>query len=560
MNKKLVLIFLVTISSTTLYAESLKENISEVLHQNPTIQENLRNFRIAQQDLSIAESEFYPIIDFNAQASYNDAGNLNNKVNDIEYNNYESSITFTQNLFDGFGDIHKIDYEEARVLSAAYKYMEVSNDMAFKMTSAYINVLKESELLQTARENVQVNEVIQKKVKDLFIAGLTTDSEVKKIEASLSLARSNLTVQINNALDKEYFFKKILGRMPDKSKMIKPTLDINMPSSMERASLYSISNNPSILVSNYNIKSSQSLMKERKKAYYPKLDFVLNQTYNESSPTTNGFDTPDDRFQAKFVLTYNLYRGGSDKATIQKQISLINKEVDIKRNLKRKVIEDLELSWNSYSMIEAQLKDLKDYNKFSEETLSLYKDEFYLGRRTLLELLTAQNDAINSRSQIITAEYDALFARYRILDAMGLLVLAVNGSTKEFMNKVNLDRQNSQSKIILDTLSIRLDIDNDNITDNLDLCDNSKKDNIMPYGCIKQKNDNDKDGVFDIYDKCPLSKKDEKVNSYGCALELIIENKNINANNISLDIENRNLPIEEILLDEKSFLNKGNKQ
>ncbi len=550
--KKLSKILLVPlfIFTSVLCAESLKENVAEVLHSSPVIQENLRNFRISQQDLSIAESEFYPVIDVRAVAGYNNAGKLNNKVNDIAYDNYESSITLTQNIFDGFGSVHKVDYEEAKILSAAYKYMEVSNDMAFNMTSAYINVLKESELLQTSRENVQVNEEIQKKVKDLFSAGLTTDSEVKKIESSLSLARSNLTVQRNNSLDKDYSYKRVLGRMPNKSKMIKPSLDIKMPNSMERASLYAISNNPSILVSNYNIKGSQSLWKQRKKAYYPKLDFVVDQTYNEASPSSNGFDQPDDRFQAQFVLTYNIYRGGADKAAIQKEISLINKEVDIRRNLKRQVIEDLELSWNSYEMIAAQLSDLRDYNKFSETTLSLYKDEYNLGRRSLLELLTAQNDAINSSSQVITAEYDLLFAKYRILDAMGLLVLTVNGTTEEFMAKVNLNDTSKKSKIILDTIGIKLDVDNDNIADNIDLCDNSIKDNnIMPYGCIKQKRDNDKDGVFDIYDRCPLSKKDEKVNSDGCSIELISENKN----DILIDIAHKELSIDEISLDDDVF-------
>ena len=59
-----------------------------------------------------------------------------------------------------------------------------------------IDALKSKELIQTAEENVQINENIYEKVRDLFDSGLTTDSEVKKIQATLSLARSNLTVQV----------------------------------------------------------------------------------------------------------------------------------------------------------------------------------------------------------------------------------------------------------------------------------------------------------------------------------------------------------------------------
>lgn len=208
MSKKSFIIFIIfsSLFSTTLFALSLKDSVVEVLDSNPIIQERLKNFRATQQDLNVAESEYYPQLDLRSSVGYNSAGNIkdivkadeemyNHNVAKQSYNNYEASLTLTQNIFDGFGTMHKVDYEEARILAAAYNYIEKSNDVAFKMTSAYISVLRSYELTQTARENVQINETIYQKVKDLFESGLTTDSEVKKIQSALSLARSNLTVQ-----------------------------------------------------------------------------------------------------------------------------------------------------------------------------------------------------------------------------------------------------------------------------------------------------------------------------------------------------------------------------
>jgi len=170
-------------------------------------------------------------------------------------------------------------------------------------------------------------------------------------------------------------------------------------------------------------------------------------------------------------------------------------------------------------MIGLQLQNLKEYNKYSEKTLELYKEEYDLGRRSLLDLLSAQNDAINSRAQIITAEYDRLVAKYRILDAMGLLVLAITGDTDKLTSKVNL-YGDSEAKEILDTLPVKFDADNDNISDNLDLCDNSlKENNIMPYGCKKIHRDSDGDGVFDSLDKCPFTPKGVEVAPDGCAYD-----------------------------------------
>ena len=518
-------ILLFSLLSSSLFSLTLQESVVEVMNTNPIVAERLKNYRATQQDLTVAESEYYPSVDFRASLGYNSAGALktsdedwNHEVQDEQYNNYETSLILTQNLFDGFSTTSKVDYQEARILAAAYNYIEKSNDLAFKMTTAYLNVIRSYELLQTARENVQINDEIFRKVKDLFDSGLTTDSEVKKIESALSLARSNLTVQRNNSRDTEYSFRRVLGRMPNVANMSKPELNISMPDSIERAALYAVNHNPSLLVSRYNIKGAQALHRQTQKDFYPKIDLELAQNYNDADKL-NRFNQPDDRFTARLVLSYNIFRGGADTAAAQREISKINQEIDIKRDLKRQVIEGLDLSWNAYEMIAQQLIDLKDYSRFSEKTLELYKEEYDLGRRSLLDLLSAQNDVINSRSQIIIAEHDYLLAKYRILDAMGLLPMAIVGDTKDFSSRVNL-YTDGEAHEILDTIPVKLDVDGDNIVDNLDLCDNSLlENNIMPYGCKKILRDSDGDGVRDSRDKCPLTPKNAKVSPDGCALD-----------------------------------------
>ncbi|MDQ7045020.1 MAG: TolC family protein [Sulfurimonas sp.] len=523
-NNILKLLMYSSIIITSVTATSLQETMVEVLETSPVIKERLRNYRATQQDLGIAESEYYPSIDLSVAAAHTRAGNLktsgnsdfNHAVVSNAYNSYETSLTLTQNIFDGYGTMNKVDYEEARILAAAYKYLEVANNEAFKMTNIYLEVLRAYELIGSAEENLEINEQVYTKVKDLFDAGLTTESEVQKIKSSVSLARSNLTVVTNNAKDFEYQYRRILGRMPDVNNMEKPIMEREFPQSIERASLYAIKNNPAIIVSIYDTQGAQALWKQRKKDFYPKIDFELRQVFNDNDNAANAFSQADDRTTARVVLTYNLFRGGADTALVQQHVSKINQEVDIQRTLRRETIEGLDLSWSANEMIQKQLKDLRDYKQYSERTLDLYREEYDLGRRSLLDLLAAQSDVINSRSQIITAEYDQLFAKYRILDAMGLLVIAVNGSANEFSSKVNL-YGDSKSHEILDVIPVFLDSDNDKIADDIDLCDNSLlENNIMPYGCKKVAQDDDKDGVFNRKDKCPETPLGTKVDILGC--------------------------------------------
>jgi len=503
-KKKLLTIPVVLAAGLHMHALTLEESIVEILNTNPIIQERLRNYRATQQDLNIAKSEYYPKVDLRGVAGYNNAGKINNKIKDYEYINYESSLILTQNIFNGFGTKYKVDYQNARILAAAHHYIEKANDTALDMTNAYLNVLRTQELLETASKNVEINTDIYNKVTALYNSGLTTHSEVKKIQSSLSLAKSNYTVEQNNFRDAKFSFRRVLGRMPIVSSMTLPALNVQLPSSIDEAAKYAVEHNPSILVSDYNIKGAQALNKQRKKEFYPSLDLEVSQHFNDVEKIYNGFDQLDDRFRARLILNYNLFHGGADSANVQKHITKINQEVDTQRELKRQVIEDLDLSWSAYEMLGKQIVELQKYLQYSEKTLELYKQEYNMGRRTLLDLLSAQNDLINAKRQKTIAKYDLLFAKYRILDAMGTMVETIVSNSDEYKAKVNLSDKHSY-KVVNEKINLKLEEDKDNVKDRVDLCDNSVLgDYTQPYGCIKrvEKDENSKKQVIK-----PITKK-----------------------------------------------------
>ncbi|MDY3200672.1 MAG: TolC family outer membrane protein [Arcobacter sp.] len=525
----------VCLFSINLQALTLKESVLEALDTNPIVQERLKNFNETQQDLEITKSEWLPSLDYRATFGRNEAGNLKDETNessynhnviDEGYNHYTQSLKLTQNIFNGFSTTHKIDYQKARILGAAHHYLENANDIAFQMVGAYLDVVRSYQLLQNAKDNVVINEKIYKDVQSLYDQGLTTKSEMTKIYASLSLAKSNLVVQKNNSVDKEFRFKRLLGRDADISSFTLPALNYAMPESKERATMYAIQNNPSILVSNFNIKGAQALYKEKKSKFYPTVDLEVEQVFNDVN-RRNNFDMPDDRLKAYVVLSWNLYKGGAHTADVQKSKSTINKEVELQRDLKRQTIEGLELSWSAYEMLGQQLEELYKYYEYSQETLDSYQSEYEMGRRTLLDLLSAQNDLVNSKSQIINAQMDKLFAQYRILDAMGLLVNAVVEDEQAYDKIVSPTLK--PFEVVKDELPVKLDVDNDGIVDSLDICDNSKNnDDIAPYGCSQKEEDSDLDGVPNSKDKCPETVFGATVDANGCEVENSVNRFTVN--------------------------------
>jgi len=365
------------------------------------------------------------------------------------------------------------------------------------MINAYLDILRQFELTVNARENLNENRAIYEKVQTLYDGGLTTLSEVEKIKTTVSLAESNLLEEKNQLREARYKFRRILGRNVEVDEMSIPEFNLPMPSSLEEASSYALEYNPSLLVSRYNIKGAQSLYKQTEKNYYPTLDLELSENYNDYSLDKNSRLEDEEYFRGMLVLRYNLYRGGSDRATVQSNISKINQEVARQQDLRRQVIEGLSLSWSAYDLSKKQIPVLDDYYTHATRTLKLYIDEYSLGKRSLLDLLAAQNDVARSNAQSINANYKLVYAQYRILDAMGLTIAAMMGDVDEYYQRVGLGTNGAEE--VIDKLPISNDRDEDRIVDDLDICDNSEVNaSVQPYGCTTL--DYSLDGIDDMLD------------------------------------------------------------
>jgi adhesin transport system outer membrane protein len=431
MRKQITLLLLL---ASTSYAETLQQTLNEILETNPKIQERLRNYNATKIDITSAEAGYYPKIDLVLGGGQE---NTDRELYNRNYTVYENSLSYTHNLFNGFNTTYLVKEQEYRTLAAAYSYIDTVNTNSFDMTNSYLEVIKNQELMDTAVENVKIDQEILKKVKKLYKAGLTTLSEVNKIESSLALAQSNLVVQENNVLDAAYNLEKVLGRPLEPSKMTKPTIDKkNFPKTKQEAIDFALKNNPSLLVSEYNIKLAQATNKEKKSQFYPKLDVEVSQSLNNNVSAIKG---KDNVFRAMAFVSYNFFNGFSDKAALQKSLSQIYQEVENKNSIKRDIIQNLNLSWAARQKLQEQLTHLIEYKDFSHKTLVLYSKEYALGRRSLLDLLSAQNDFIRAKAQIITTRYSILYAQYRILNTMGILLPTIMHDTKNIYANVDLN-------------------------------------------------------------------------------------------------------------------------
>lgn len=212
----------------------------------------------------------------------------------------------------------------------------------------------------------------------------------------------------------------------------------------------------------------------------PTVDFELSETYNQNYDVLQN-NIPDDRFEAMVVVRYNLFNGGADEAARLSKLSKLGQEVEVTNDLRRQVVEGVDLSWSAFELAKEQMPFLRDYKKQSTETLKLYSKEYEMGERTLLDLLASENDLKRANDELISAQYNLLLSKYRILDAMGLTMASIMGNVTKYYAHVNVHGRDSTKRV--ENLPVNLDNDNDGIAPSKDRCAESGNIKGSADGC-----------------------------------------------------------------------------
>ena len=114
----------VLLLSTALSAQDLKTTVNEVLSTNPIVLERLKNYNASKEDITSAESGYYPKVDLNLGVGVENtdrsdiAGTSAKDSKDFDV--YQNSLKYTQNLFSGFSTTYQVKEQEYRTASSAY--------------------------------------------------------------------------------------------------------------------------------------------------------------------------------------------------------------------------------------------------------------------------------------------------------------------------------------------------------------------------------------------------------------------------------------------------------
>ncbi|MGF1699422.1 TolC family outer membrane protein [Photobacterium makurazakiensis] len=404
------------LTSLNLLAQSLEQAVSETLATNPEIKRAYNEFMSRDQATRAATGDYLPSVDVSAGAGYEDYDNTTNNTGD--YEPLDAKISLRQLIWDGSITYHDIQRNKAESEAQRYQLLTDAQDKALRVTEIYLDTLEAQEVLSLSQNNYQVHQRIFTDIKKRTDAGIGSTADLAQIEGRLARSRSNLIAAESNLQDKTTEFYREVGSMP--LDLIKPEVDQNyIPGSLEYALTQSKENNPVLFTASNDIDAAHYQYKQAKGDFYPTFTLEASQEWGEDLDGTPGHT---DEFKAGIRVQYNLYNGGSDLAKSRQAAYQVSQSKDVRDRAYRLLEESTRLAWSGMELALKQTQFLQQHVDASARTVIAYEKQFKIGKRTLLDVLNTENELFEARKAYLDAHYAGILAKYRVLNATGLLL------------------------------------------------------------------------------------------------------------------------------------------
>jgi outer membrane protein TolC len=428
MIKKTIFLLLAIIP---LYAQdvlSVEEAIKIGLKNNFDILIARNTVAISKNNRGKGTAGFLPTLDATGSASLTKTDEETNSpfsFGSTTTENYTGSLMMNWTLFDGFRmfvnnkkykQLAELGYEQAR------NQIETS---VVQIMQAYYNVVQQKQLLNVAKENLDISRSrLEKEQVRSDIGGLSsTDLLNAKVVYNV-----DLSTYLNQELQLDIAVKNLniaLGRNPLEVVSVEDEININFLE-LEYNDILNLAleRNSIIAASLKNKEIAEKDISLTKSVFYPRISINSSATYGDRSITGSSrgdIASTSKNYQGALQLSWNLFNGMQNAIDVQ-NAKIQQKNARLNYEKTRNIIAGLVREKYATYKKRLQLMNLEKENvEAARQNLERQQERYELGTTTSLDYRDAQIKLVRAQAAYITSRYQARISRLEIDQLTGTL-------------------------------------------------------------------------------------------------------------------------------------------
>lgn len=402
-------------------AETLRDALRRAYDNNPSLTGQRAAQRALDEGVPLARAAGRPRLDGSTgvvQQVYNTAG-----ANTFSPDRQATADTqLSVPVFQAGAVRNAVRAAETRVDAGQARLRGTEADLFTQVVGAYMDVVRDEAIVELNAQNVRVLDVNLKASRDRFEVGDLTRTDVAQSEARLALARARFQSAEAQLISSRENYVRLVG-VPATDLADPPPLPA-LPATPDMAVQQAVDANPALLAAARERDATRFDVDVAKASRLPSVTAVLGGSYYNNLGTLRNPTGPrvgQDGFGANAGVSLNLpfFQGGRPAAQIRQAEARRAQAIENVTLAERQVVAQARSTYAVYrssQQVIASSEVAVNANKLSLEGV---RAENSVGTRTILDILNAEQELLNSQVTLVTARRDAYVAGFALLAATG---------------------------------------------------------------------------------------------------------------------------------------------
>jgi outer membrane protein len=398
-------------------AESLKDALSATYGYNPRLDAQRAFQRATDEDVARAMSGYRPTVTGNADVGIERTDQRPSNFLDGVTKPRGYGVDAVQPIFSGFRTYNAVNAAEANVRAEREVLRDVERSVLLQAVTAYMDVVRDQELVRLNENNVNVLSRELKAAQDRFAVGEVTRTDVAQAEARRADAVSRLDAARANLRTSRGSYQQVIGHPP--SGLAWPGApETFLPRSLNDAVGVSNNEDPLVVAALFREQAAKYTVEQIRGELLPTVQ--LEASYNDrfgSSKLTD--EVESGTVVGRAIIP--IYEAGDVYARVrqakQNHLGILQQIEQVRTEQTQNVVA----AWSQLEAARAQLQSDRVAVESNKVALQGVREEEKVGQRTLLDVLNAELEYLNSQVNLETTRRNLVVAAYAVIGAMGRL-------------------------------------------------------------------------------------------------------------------------------------------
>ena len=408
---------------------TLRKCLEYALEENISLQKSRIAAENARVDIKTAKGALFPSLSFATSQSVINRPYQENSttVSGTEILQSNSNTSYSGNyglnaqwtVYNGGRNRKTVKQEELNTRIAELDVNSTANSILESIAQVYIQILYADESVEVNRNTLEVSKAQLERGRELLASGSISKADFAQLEAQVSNDRYQLVTAQTTLSDYKLQLKQLLElEGSEEMSLLLPEIDENdiLSPLPDKETVYqaALGIRPEIQAGELNVEASELGIRIAKSGYIPSLSVSAGIGTSHTSGTDFTFtEQIRDGWNNSIGLSLSLpiFNNRETKSAVEKaKLQYENSKLDL-TNDQKELYREIETMWLDASSAQQQFVAADSKLKSSRSSYELVNEQFKLGMKNTVELLTEKNNLMSAQQERIQANYMAILNR-----------------------------------------------------------------------------------------------------------------------------------------------------